>query len=96
MVEIYSGEEGLPYTVTGVDEDNITLDGIDSTAFTAYTTGGSLFFRQFYRTKTWKRAYAGGIGFQHRIMFSASGAQDPYRIHALKPYFKARGKRLIN
>lgn len=96
MVEINSGEEGLPYTVTIIDEDNITLDGIDSTAFTAYTSGGSLFFRQFYRTKTWKRAYAGGIGFQHRIMFSASGAQDPYRIHAMKPYFKARGKRTIN
>jgi len=96
MTEINSGEEGLPYTVTVVDGDNITLDGIDSAAFTAYTSGGSLFFRQFYRTKTWKRAYAGGIGFQHRIMFSASGAQDPYRIHAMKPYFKARGKRTIN
>jgi hypothetical protein len=96
MVEINSGEEGLPYTVTVIDEDNITLDGIDSSAFTAYTTGGSLFFRQFYRTKTWKRAYAGGIGFQHRIMFTASGAQDPFRVHALKPSFKARGKRMIN
>ena len=91
-----SGEKAAPYTVTVVDEDNITLDGIDTSGWSAYTGGGSLFLRQFYRTKTWKRAYAGGIGFQHRITFSSTGSEDPYRIHAMKPYFKARGKRTIN
>lgn len=96
MLELNSGEEGLPYTVTVVDENNITLDGIDSSAFTAYTGGGGLYFRQFYRTKTWKRVYAGGIGFQHRIGFTASGNDEPYRIHGFKPYFKERGRRTIN
>ena len=96
MKEINSGEEGLPYIINVVDDNNITLDGIDSTAYSAYNTGGSLFFRQFYRTKTWKRAFAGGTGFQHRIMFSSSGVLHPYRLHAMKPWFKAIGKRLLN
>ena len=96
MTEINSGEEAVAYIVTVVDENNITLNGVDSTAFGAYSTGGGLYFRQFYRTKTWKRAYAGGIGFQHRIKFSSEGSLDPYRIHGFKPYFKPRGKRMIN
>jgi len=96
MTELNSGEEGMAYTVTVVDENNITLDGIDSSAFTAYTGGGGLYVRPFYRTKTWKRAYAGGIGFQHRIGFDASGDNDPFRIHSFKPYFKPRGRRTIN
>jgi len=96
MTELNSGEEGIPYTVTVVDEDNITLDGVDSSAFTAYTTGGSLYWRPFYRTKTWKRAYGGAIGFQHRIGFESSNALGPFRIHGFKPYFKPRGRRTIN
>lgn len=93
---INSGDMGTPYTVTLVDENNITLDGIDTSGWSAFSTGGGLYFRPFYRTKTWKRAYAGGIGFQHHIGFEASGLIDPYRIHAMKPYFKSRGKRTIN
>lgn len=30
------------YTITVVDADNFTLDGIDSTAYTAFTTGGTV------------------------------------------------------
>src|SRR5258708_16376366 len=32
---------GGPYTVTVVDANNFTLNGIDSTGFSAYTSGGS-------------------------------------------------------
>jgi len=96
MAEINSGEEGNAYTVTVVDENNVTLDGVDSSAFNAYTSGGNFYWRPFYRTKTWKRAYAGGIGFQHRVGFNSTGAQSPFRIHSFKPYFKARGRRTIN
>ena len=84
------------YQVTVVNNDTITLDGVDGTGFTAYTTGGIIVRRPFYKTKTWKRAYAGGIGYQHRIRFESTGSEDPYRIHAFKPYFSPVGKRTIN
>lgn len=96
MVEINSGEKESAYTVTVVNENNFTLDGVDSSAFSAYTGGGKLYENGFYRTQTWKRIYAGGIGFQHRIGFSSSGTTEPFRIHGFKPYFKARGRREIN
>mgnify|MGYP003145735564 CR=1 FL=1 len=38
MVEI---TDGL-YTITKVDADNFTLDGVDSTAYTTYTSGGTV------------------------------------------------------
>jgi len=39
------------FTLTVVDVDNITLDGVDSSAFAAYTSGGSATFGKFYRKK---------------------------------------------
>lgn len=84
------------YTVTVVDSDNFTLDGIDATGFSAYTGSGGLYRRQFYQTKTWKRVFSGGIGWWHQIGFSATGINKPFRIHAIKPYFKSIGNRTIN
>lgn len=87
---------GGPYTITVVDANNFTLDGIDGTSFTAYSTGGQVVEREFYKTHTWKRVYAGGSGFEHRMRFTSTGLDSPIKIHALKPYFKARGKRTVN
>jgi len=84
------------YTVTVIDNDNFSLDGIDSTLFSVYVTGGQVCERKFYRTKSWKRIIAGGIGFQHRMSISSSGSNTPLRIDAFKPMFKPRGRRLIN
>ena len=39
------------FTATVVDANTITLDGVDGTAFTAYTSGGSLTSGQFYIAK---------------------------------------------
>lgn len=39
------------FTITVVDEDNIALDGVNSTAFAAYTSGGAATFGNFYRKK---------------------------------------------
>lgn len=89
-------EIGGAYTVTVVDSNTITLDGTDSTAFGAYTTGGQLFIREFYRTKTWKRVHTSGIGYQHKIRITAEGIDRPFRIHAFKPKFSPSGKRTIN
>jgi len=40
------------YTVTVVDPDTVTLDGCDGTAFTAYTSGGTLTSGTFYALNT--------------------------------------------
>lgn len=84
------------YTVTLVDANNFTLDSVDSTAFNAYTTGGQVVEKKFYRTKSWKRILAGGIGFQHRVKITSSGTQSPLKILGFKPYFRKRGRRTIN
>ena len=39
------------YTVTVVDADHVTLDGVNGTAFTAYTSGGSGTYGTFYAAK---------------------------------------------
>lgn len=39
------------YKVTVVDENNVTLDGVDGTAFTAYTSGGTGTYGTFYAAK---------------------------------------------
>lgn len=92
MVEI----NAIPYTVTVVDEDNFTLDGIDSSGFTAYTGGGVVVRRQFYRERIWKRAFAGGIGNEHVVRLTSGGTDTPLVIHAFKPYFQKRGRRTID
>lgn len=85
---------GGPYVVTVVDDDNITIP-VNATGFGAYTFGGSANQRAFYKTKVWKRAYAGGIGYGHRVRFTSTGVDRPFRISAFKPYFKPRGKRTV-
>lgn len=83
------------FTVTVVTVNTFTLDDVDSSAFTAYTTGGQIVRRRFYREKTWKRAYGGAYGYQHRIRFLSKGGDRPFRIHAFKPYFRPRGRRTV-
>lgn len=87
---------GGPHLITVTDENNFILDGIDGTAFGVYTTGGQVVRREFFRTKTWKRAYGGGYGYQHRIRVLSTGNDRPFRFHAFKPYFRPRGSRTIN
>jgi len=96
MTSINSGNAAINYTITVVDENNFTLDGIDGTSFNAYTSGGGIYLRKFYKKKTWKRVFGGGIGFEHRIRFTSEGSDQPFRIHALKPYFKPVGNREVN
>lgn len=87
---------GDGYTITVVDGNNFTLDGVDSTGFTAYTTNGQVVRKQYYRTKSWKRILAGGIGFEHRVRITSTGSNSPLQIEGFKPYFRPRGGRTIN
>lgn len=86
---------GLRYTVTVIDNASITLDGIDATAYTAYTGYGVLTRNRADREKVWKRVYAGGVGYQHHMVYRTSDINGPNRIHSLKPQFYPIGKRTI-
>ena len=94
-VEGMTEVNGGPYVITVVNANSFTLNGIDSSAFTAYTGDGGVYFREFYKTKVWKRVFGGGIGYVHQIRVAAEGRDSPYRIHSFKPYFKPRGKRTV-
>lgn len=85
---------GGPYTVTTIDEDNFTLDGVDGTGFDAYISGGTLVQREFENTKCWKRAYAGGKGYLHYIRITNSGTDDVLRFNAFMPWFRPCGARM--
>jgi len=99
IIYIY-GIEGMveandtEFQVTVIDADTFTVS-IDATGFGTYTSGGQIVERKFYRTKVWKRAYAGGIGYVHKIKINATGTNKPLRIHAFKPWFRKRGKRTL-
>lgn len=93
MDQINSGDG---YTITVVNADSFTLNGINSTSYDLYTDGGAIYWNAFYQTKTWIRVYGGGVGFLHRLKLTLSGSDKPFRIHSIKPYFKARGRRTVN
>lgn len=89
-----SGANGGPYTVTVVDKDNFTI-GVDTRTFGAYKNGGVLTELEFFSDKAWKRVYAGGTGYQHKIRLESSGRNTGVRINAFMPWFKPRGHRAI-
>lgn len=93
MKEINSGNG---YTVTIIDNNSFSLNGIDSTSYATYTGGANIYAKEFYQTKTWIRAYGGGIGYLHWVKVTLSGGERPFRFHALKPYFRPLGHRTIN
>jgi len=86
---------GGPFTITVIDKDSFSI-GVDTSAYDVFLTGGSVYRRQFFKTKTWKRAFAGGVGYLHKIKISSEGVDCPFRISGFKPMFKPRGKRIVN
>lgn len=94
------------FTVANSTSTTFELEGIDTTLFTAYTVGGFAFKkydnqgvvveRPFIETKAWKRAYAGGVGYWHKIRIESTGIDRPVRILAYLPWFRKRGRRMIN
>jgi len=96
---------GLTFTVANKTDDTFELSGVNTTGFTAYTSGGYAFKKytsggqiselKFYRTKVWKRVLAGGTGYVHSIKIVSEGSNRPIKIHAFKPWFRARGRRTL-
>lgn len=86
---------GGPYTITRINNNQFSLDSVDSTSFSSYTTGGVITENEFYRTKVWKRIYGGATGYSHRIKISCDGQDKPLVLHGMKAYFRPIGKRTI-
>lgn len=89
---------GNGYTVTVVNTNQFTLDDVDATQaeYVMYLGGGGVYDREFYQTRTWIRAFGGGIGYLHRIKVTISGGNEPFILHAIKPYFRPVGRRTVN
>ena len=95
---------GGPYVVTVVDENTLSLS-VDSTAFTAYTSGGNWLQANFpYYVSgsdyTWHRFYAGTWGNYFSLKFTYNNdlmntfnthAQD-FQLNAIRLYSKPAGK----
>ena len=84
----------LELTVTVVDENYFDVD-VDASSYSAYSNAGSVFERRFFKTNVWKRAYAGGTGYQHQMTITSSGSSSPFEIHKIKVYTKTDSSRTI-
>lgn len=82
---------GASFTVTVVDVNNFTI-GVDSTDYGIYKSGGVITELPYASSKAWKRVYAGGTGYQHKIKITSKGKNKPLKIHAFMPWFKERGR----
>lgn len=96
---------GEIFIVANTDTNTFELQGADSTGYTAYSSGGyafldyqsdgQIFARRFYKTKVWKRAYAGAVGYNHSIDITSVDNNEPLVISAFKPFFKRMSRRSI-
>lgn len=73
MVEITDGI----YTITKVDADNFTLDGIDSTAYTTFTSGGTV-ARTYIRIDS---AAAASTSNPHTLSWTAEADAQEYNVY---------------
>jgi len=88
---------GGGYDFVVMDENTLSLVGVDGTNLGEYKSGGKLYERAYRKEKAWIRAFAGGVGSRHQISATFNALNDQIIIHALKPVFSPVGKeRLIN
>lgn len=70
------------FTATVVDANTVTLDGVDGSAFPAYTSGGSLTSGQFYIAKeaTKMKSFTGGaaLGTDHFGATGVAAMMEPF------------------
>lgn len=98
------------FTITVVDANNFTLNNIDSTGFTAYTTGGiwntSPMFGQTYISGSqyaWYRFYSNlfgqymriGLTYDDNLMNQLATHQTPMELNAMNLWFR-EGGRIVN
>lgn len=75
------------------------LDNKMDTNFNTYYQETSLSLTANGQSKIWKRIYVGAVGKEHTMRiyqnaddFASGGPDQPLRIHAIVPYFKAAGR----
>ena len=105
MIELNFTGSNFFKTANGTDV-MFEIDSIDTTGFTAWTSGGYVFEKYinggvvvekpFTETKAWKRAFAGGVGYWHKMTVKSEGKDRPIRILAYMPWFRKRGRRMVN
>lgn len=86
---------GGSYTVTVIDDDSFSVNNLDAGALPAYTGNGIVVKGDFEGLKVWKRIFSGSIGFAHRLKITNQQNDQPVRIHAIMPWFRPAGERMI-
>lgn len=83
-------------SVTPTTPDHLVVNNFSLPINQKYLGGGKVYLRPFTSKKNWKRILAGGTGFLHRVrmVFEGEGGTQ-FKLHALKPKFIARSRRLI-
>lgn len=88
MVEL----NGVEFTATVVDDDHISLD-VDSSAFTAYTSGGIVGRGSIDTDKCFVGLRAGAIGYGHSLQIEHSDGNSSFKMPAMIWYFLKSGRR---
>lgn len=86
---------GGRYTVTVINDDYFFLNGVDGTILDVYTGNGIAVRGDFEGLKIWKRIFSGSIGYGHSIKILNNSTDQPIRIHAIMPWFRPAGNRMI-
>jgi hypothetical protein len=94
LVDGMTNVNGMPFEITVISPGSFSINR-DATADKPYIGGGVVCELPFKPGKTWKRVYAGGTGYLHRIKITSSGKNAPLTISAFMPWFKPVGNRVI-
>lgn len=81
---------------TPTSADYLEISHLSLPTISPYLGGGKVFLRPVLSNKTWKRVYCGGTGYIHKVSMVFEGiGGTAFKLHALKPKFVPRSKRLI-
>jgi hypothetical protein len=86
---------GGTYTVTVIDDNYFSLNNVDGTLLDLYEGEGIAVRGNFEGLKIWKRIFSGSIGYGHSIKILNSATDQSLRIHAMMPWFRPAGNRMI-
>lgn len=71
------------------------LSEFDGSSLSPYMTSGKVVRNKLIKRSVWKRAFAGGVGFQHRIRIRNASTTDGLVFHGFRPWYKQIGARQI-
>ncbi len=83
---------GLSVTVTVVDANTLSLNGVNSTSFGTYQNGGIIATQTITQSTFWTRVWAGQTGVFHQMTLSQTGINENFSLHASVVYMKPTGR----